>query len=1663
MTETTKEASFHVDTEASTGKEVLEVVHKENELSSRPAVPVALADEASRATAVDHKLPVADEHTVQANVAAAEPEPKIADKATIVEATNAGEKLGQTPEKENRPEEPIAQSKALLTVDQDVESLVPENFDRHEHSSSASTERDKTVSLAESEDFLPEGIPDPVASLAGFFEEHGSSQRALQSTELHYTTSDGLQKRHNINIAIEPPKEQDHLSELSKEYKAQTDVNGKEDVTSGAECWQSPPEVAEEDALLEGEGVTPQHPSILKGCEDTEEVLNTGGRHTGGTEPKPSTEEKDGAIACTELAENKPHSFTNGQSADGADGWHSPPGVREDDALPRDKNKEDGKNEALKRALYVLPKEEENPVAEVVPSAVGTKPSPRENDEHLTGVSIQKPPPANDHSVVVAEGYLESPPGVAEEQAVPEDASAVSPEHNKQQKGVEGFVNVLPIEEEKHITEKVFNASEANTSIGENDVKLQSTEVAERKPSTSATKEKEGWQSPPGVTEEQAVSSSPEVAEKDPILEDANDVSGTAKVLDIEEQKRITEVLPSTVKTKSLSGENDVGLTNMAMLEQKPPPKSDQSLVGVEGWQSPRGGTKQQALPEDASAVSHDRDKQQGGVEGSAKLLPNEQEHIDQIPSSAAEASTSVGEKDVKSQSPEPSTEERKVEGWHSPPEVTEEQATLEDASVVSGTVEVLRTEEQKPIAEALHSAAETKSSRGENDANLPSTEVSEWKGPPSASTESLVRAEGTQSPPGVTEQHALPNPSAVSPQRGIQEGGVEGFAEVPHIEEERRINEVPLNAAEASMSIGDKSVKMQNTELSVNKPSLSTNDQSLKGVERRQSAPVLTEQNAVSEDTSAASPAHGKEERPEGTAPELHIEEEKHTLEKPLSTAVERLFTAEKSADFQSAETSERKPFPSANDQSMCRAVDSQSLPGAPKEEAHTVDVRAVSAEDGKQERVEGNGEVLDTREENDTTVALPSAVPGEKCGEASSTELAVHKPCSGRVESTVVVDGWQSPSAVIGEDALPEDENVSHDLQLRSLSSEQCEGEKVATVTESMTYQRVVGELKETQSLSRQLKRKAKARREHDGAKPEARTFKFNTQSGTSDNLCMLDNLNRGFMSTTIKSASSSTGSALCRREKTDVTDEEVVYSSSGSNSPCGQLTSVKKSSSCCLVIVDYEDEESSPTTFRPRPASPVRHYLDFTANFQQGQVVPYTGDVQKLRAPSKITNFLTSNISSKDDEDSSPSRRSDKRARRAKQEAHARESCDESTYPSCPNVPSKSSENCDSDSSTSRLPGTDYSYSATSAPKISPPHHDSKVQSLLCCKLCGQSFFRSDPTHAELCSSYHRDAALPAATSGVPPTAQFLEKYVLSVVDEDDVSDVLRQAWRDEETAILASSVWTLYRCVPSAFYIIREKERRPTSRGDVCASACVITFGDEVSFCGFFHVSRERANEGLSRMLWTRMLEACQGKNVCTVMPQERAQPFLDRYHFHVSYWGDIVYCHVTLRRDSFPARSGSNVGVLVRDFDLKRDAEAVIEYDRGVFGFDRSYYLHVALAEEEQMVKVSTATSSEGHVKVVGYAGIQTDQRGRPALRWLLADGDEVAQALMHAVVEACPKIREKGLVGVFYAASHATGVILNNVDKDFIEPWALLYNKREPFFRYDKIVSLTHI
>ncbi|XP_065285964.2 titin-like [Dermacentor albipictus] len=1430
---------------------------------------------------------------------------------------------------------------------------------------------------------------------------------------------------------------------------------GKDVTSQGAEGWQSPPEVREEQPLPEDASAASLEHRKQEDYEGTGNVMHNEeekpitGVLPSATEAMPSTVDKDMASLSTEVAEHTPHLSGKDLTSEGAEGWQSPPGVREEQALPeyaRAASPEHSKQEGYEGTRKAIHTGEEKPVTELFPSATEALPSMVDNEmaspsaeeaEHKSALS------GKNQSSEGAEGW-KSPPGVIEEQAFTQDASSVSLEHTKQ-KAYEGTGKVMHTGEEKPITGLFSSATEAVPSAVDKDMASLSTEVAEQKPNFSGkdltSEGAEGWQSPPGVREEQAL---PEYArEASPEHSKQEGYEGTRKIIHTGEEKPVTELFPSATEAfpsmvdKEMASPSAEGAEHKSALSGK-----NQSSEGTEGWKSPPGVIEEQVFTQDASAVSLEHTKQEG-YEGTGKVMHTGEAPITGVLPSTTEAMPSTVDKDITSAStevaePKPPFPGKDVtsqgaEGWQSPPEVREEQPLPEDASAASlehrkqedyeGTGNVMHNEEEKPITGVLPSATEAMPSTVDKDMASLSTEVAEHTPHLSGKDLTSEGAEGWQSPPGVREEQALPEYArAASPEHSKQEG-YEGTRKAIHTGEEKPVTELFPSATEALPSMVDKEMASPSAEEAEHKSALSGKNQPSEGAEGWKSPPGVTEEQAFTQDASAVSLEHTKQEGYEGTGKVRHTGEEPVTGVLP-STTEAMPSTVDKDMTSASTEVAEPKPHLSVKDQPSEGAEGRQSPTQVIEEQPVPVDARAAASEHSKQEGYEGTEKIMHTGEEKPITEVLPTAseaMPSSvhKDMASTSTEGAEHKPpFPGKDVTSQWAEGWQSPPQVREEQPLPEDASAA---SLEHRKQEDYEGtgkvihkeeEKPITgVLPSATEAMPSTVDKDMASLSTEVA-------EH------------------TPNLSGKDQSSEG---------------AEGRQSLTEVIAEQALQEDASAVS----LEHSKQEGygiprKVVRTGADKPVAEVSPSTTEA-----------MSSTVEKEMALPRTEVVEHRPPPScKLTQFLASGISGRDDEDSWPRRPDKDTARKSKQATPPRESA----YPLNLTAPTNRREKVESNPTASQPLGTDFSHSATSTRRISPPHHGSEVQSLLCCKICGQSFFRSNPTHAELCSGYHKDAALPAATSGVPPSPQFLEKYVLSVVDEDDVSDVLRQAWRDEETAILASTVWSLYRCVPSSFYVIREREKRPTSRGDVCASACVITFGDEVSVCGFFHVSRERYNTGLSRMLWSRMLDACQGKNMCAVMPQGRAQPFLDRYHFHVSYWGDIVYCHVTLRKGSFPAPSGgSGTGVLVRDLDLKRDAESVIEYDHGVLGFDRSYYLRVALAEEEQTVKVATVASSEGRVVVVGYAGVQVDQRGRPALRWLLADGDEAAQALMHSVVETCPKIREKGLVGVFYAASHAAGVILNSVDIDFMEPWALLYNKREPFLRYDRIVSLTSI
>ncbi|XP_049518878.1 fibrous sheath CABYR-binding protein-like, partial [Dermacentor silvarum] len=148
-------------------------------------------------------------------------------------------------------------------------------------------------------------------------------------------------------------------------------------------------------------------------------------------------------------------------------------------------------------------------ITEVLSSDIEAKSSPAEKDVTLLRTEPAEHKPslsAKDHSTEGVEGW-QSTPVVTEEGALPEDASAVSPSRGEQE-GYEVTGKELDTREEKHITDVLPNATETMSSSLEKDMAMPMTKLAEQKPPLSARNQSsegvEGWQSPPGVTEEGA-------------------------------------------------------------------------------------------------------------------------------------------------------------------------------------------------------------------------------------------------------------------------------------------------------------------------------------------------------------------------------------------------------------------------------------------------------------------------------------------------------------------------------------------------------------------------------------------------------------------------------------------------------------------------------------------------------------------------------------------------------------------------------------------------------------------------------------------------------------------------------------------------------------------------------------------------------------------------------------------------------------------------------------------------------------------------------------------------------------------------------------------------------------------------------------------------------
>lgn len=310
---------------ALTSREVLGGVHTEHDPSSQPALLAGSANETIDAALIDHGLPVVDNHTVQSVVRTAEPTHKTVEESAMAEAKHADWKSEERFEHKNLSEETTAESKAPLAIDHDRETqpTLPKDSEQRERSSSVSTDHEKTIPPAESDDFLPEGIPDPVASLTGFFDEHGTSQTTLQNTQEHSVTSDGLHEKVNIIKGTGSPKEESHLRGTKREPETQSACIGKDAAVERIKSSKSPPALTEDGALSENASAISQERAQQEGYEDTGELRQTEQRITtnsliSAVEKKPSSGEKDVALPRKEGVDHKPSFSGKDESSEGS-------------------------------------------------------------------------------------------------------------------------------------------------------------------------------------------------------------------------------------------------------------------------------------------------------------------------------------------------------------------------------------------------------------------------------------------------------------------------------------------------------------------------------------------------------------------------------------------------------------------------------------------------------------------------------------------------------------------------------------------------------------------------------------------------------------------------------------------------------------------------------------------------------------------------------------------------------------------------------------------------------------------------------------------------------------------------------------------------------------------------------------------------------------------------------------------------------------------------------------------------------------------------------------------------------------------------------------------------------------------------------------------------
>lgn len=130
------------------------------------------------------------------------------------------------------------------------------------------------------------------------------------------------------------------------------------------------------------------------------------------------------------------------------------------------------------------------------------------------------------------------------------------------------------------------------------------------------------------------------------------------------------------------------------------------------------------------------------------------------------------------------------------------------------------------------------------------------------------------------------------------------------------------------------------------------------------------------------------------------------------------------------------------------------------------------------------------------------------------------------------------------------------------------------------------------------------------------------------------------------------------------------------------------------------------------------------------------------------------------------------------------------------------------------------------------------------------------------------------------------------------------------------------------------------------------------------------------------------------------------------------------------------------------------------FDKGVFGFGRKRFWKMTLREGCLALRIAVDSATR---QVCGYAGLQKDIDGAPVLRWLIANNSDMAQRLLCCLLSDFQGFRDHGVWVALYLRSHTASELLKHMDTSQLQPWMLIFNRREPFLQHKNIVALTYI